>query len=136
VFSTTPRPPSTPGKNPVPIVQEAAWAPGSVWTDAKNHAPIGIRSPDRPACSQSLYRLSYPAHAYCIYRTKIFLKELRKICEYQNLIKPRTVGGRDAPTDRRTDTTKLIQWRPLIIIAVNIINRLFLSKSVVPKHSI
>jgi hypothetical protein len=22
----------------------------------------GIRSPERPACSQSLYRLSYPAH--------------------------------------------------------------------------
>ena len=24
--------------------------------------PTGIRSSDRPACSQSLYRLSYPAH--------------------------------------------------------------------------
>jgi hypothetical protein len=29
---------------------------------AKNLAPTGIRSPDRTACSQSLYRLSYPAH--------------------------------------------------------------------------
>jgi hypothetical protein len=28
----------------------------------KNLAPSEIRSPDRPACSQSLYRLSYPAH--------------------------------------------------------------------------
>jgi hypothetical protein len=28
-----------------------------------------------------------------------------------------------------------IQWRPLIIIANNVINRLLLSKSVVPKHS-
>jgi hypothetical protein len=36
--------------------------PGSVWTCAKNLAPTGIRSPDRPARSQSLYRLSYPAH--------------------------------------------------------------------------
>ena len=26
----------------------------------KNLAPTGIRSPDRPACSQSLYPLSYP----------------------------------------------------------------------------
>ena len=26
--------------------------------------PTGIRSPDRPACSQSLYRLSYLAHFY------------------------------------------------------------------------
>ena len=25
----------TPGKDPVPIVQEAVWAPGPVWTDAK-----------------------------------------------------------------------------------------------------
>ena len=51
-----------PGKNPVPIVQEARWAPGPVWTGAENLAPTGIRSPDRPVRSQSLYRLSYPAH--------------------------------------------------------------------------
>ena len=28
----------------------------------KISSPTGIRSPDRPACSESLYRLSYPAH--------------------------------------------------------------------------
>ena len=27
-----------PGKDPVPIVQEAEWAPGPVWTGAKNLA--------------------------------------------------------------------------------------------------
>jgi hypothetical protein len=32
----------------------------TVWTCAKNLAPTGIQSPDRPARSQSLYRLSYP----------------------------------------------------------------------------
>ena len=48
----------TPGKDPVPIVQEAGWAPGPVWTGGKSR-PTGIRSPDRPARSQSLYRLSY-----------------------------------------------------------------------------
>jgi hypothetical protein len=53
---------STPGKDPVPIVQEAGWAPGPVWTGVKNLVPTGIRSPDRPARSQLLYRLSYPAH--------------------------------------------------------------------------
>jgi hypothetical protein len=52
----------TPGKDPVPIVQKARWAPGPVWTYAKNRTPTGIRSPDRPALSQSLYRPSYPAH--------------------------------------------------------------------------
>jgi hypothetical protein len=40
----------------------AGWAPGSVWIGAENFAATGIRSPDRPARSQSLYRLSYPAH--------------------------------------------------------------------------
>ena len=55
----------TPGKDPVPIVKEAGWAPGSVWKGAENLAPTGIRSPDRPADSESLYRLSYPGRLYC-----------------------------------------------------------------------
>jgi hypothetical protein len=45
----------TPGKDPVPIVQESGWAPGSVWTGSENLATAGIRSPDRPSRSQSLY---------------------------------------------------------------------------------
>ena len=49
----------TPVNDPVPIVQEAGWAPEPVWTGAENLAPTGIRSPDRPARSESLYRLSY-----------------------------------------------------------------------------
>ena len=59
--SITPRPLFTPRKDPVPMVQEAGWAPGPVWIGAENLAPTGIRSPDRPACSQSLYWLSYLA---------------------------------------------------------------------------
>ena len=61
--SVTPRPLFTPGKDPVPIVQEARWAPGPVRTGEENLAPTGIRSPDRPARSQSLHRLSYRAHS-------------------------------------------------------------------------
>ena len=57
-----PRPHLTPGKDPVPIVQEAGWASGPVWTGAANLAPTGIRSPDRPARRKSLYRLRYPVH--------------------------------------------------------------------------
>ena len=60
--SVTPRPFFTPGKDQVPIVQEAGWAPGPVWTGAENLVPTGIRYADRPARSQSLYRLRYPAH--------------------------------------------------------------------------
>jgi hypothetical protein len=58
----TPPPFFTPGKDPVPVVQEAGWAPRPVWTGAKNLAPTGIRFPDLTARSQSLYRLRYPAH--------------------------------------------------------------------------
>ena len=60
--SVTPRPLFTARKDPVLIVQEAEWAPGPVWTSAENLAPSGVRSPDCPARSQSLYRLRYPAH--------------------------------------------------------------------------
>jgi hypothetical protein len=51
-------------RDPVPIVQEAGWAPGPVWTAAKYLAPTGIRSPDRPVRSESLYRLRYPGPFY------------------------------------------------------------------------
>ena len=37
---STPRPDRfTPGKDPVPTVKEAGWAPGPVWTLRKNLAP-------------------------------------------------------------------------------------------------
>jgi len=61
VVSSTPRPHFTPGKDPVPFVQVAVWAPGPVWTRGKSR-PQRDSIPDRPARSQSLYRLSYPAH--------------------------------------------------------------------------
>ena len=60
--SVTPRPLFTQGKDPVPIVEEAGWAPGPVWTNAENFAPTLIRSPDRPVRSQSLYPLRNPAY--------------------------------------------------------------------------
>ena len=55
----------TSGKDPVPIVQEAGWAPGPVWTGAENLARTGIQPQERPAPSQLLYRLCYPAHKTC-----------------------------------------------------------------------
>jgi len=42
VVSSTQRPHFTPGKDPVPILQEVGWAPGSVWTGAKNLVPTGF----------------------------------------------------------------------------------------------
>jgi len=40
--SVTLRPLFTPGKDTVPIVQEAGWAPGPVWTGAENLTPPGF----------------------------------------------------------------------------------------------
>jgi hypothetical protein len=44
----------TPGNDPVPIVQEAAWVIVPVWRGAENLAPTGIRSPYRPARSEKV----------------------------------------------------------------------------------
>jgi hypothetical protein len=41
----------TPGKDPVPIVQEDGWAPGLVRKGVENIPPTTIQSLDRPACS-------------------------------------------------------------------------------------
>ena len=61
-ISFMPQPLFTPGKDPVPTVQDSRWAPGPVWTGGENLAHTGIRSPDRPARSQSLYGVRCPAH--------------------------------------------------------------------------
>jgi len=77
VVSSTPRLYFTPGKDPVPILQEARWAPGPVWTGGKS-PPHRDSIPDRLARSQSLYRLSYPAHIY-----SALLVELKTIYKRQ-----------------------------------------------------
>ena len=63
VVSVTPQPHFTPGKDPAPILQEGGWAPGLVLKDGKSR-PHRDSIPDRPARSQSLYGLSYPAHIF------------------------------------------------------------------------
>jgi hypothetical protein len=51
-WSTTRPDRFTHGKDPVPVVQEAGWAPGPVLTGAANLAATGICSSDRPARSE------------------------------------------------------------------------------------
>ena len=46
--------------------QEPGWALGLVWTTAGNLAATGIRSPDRPARSESLFRRRYRSPLLCI----------------------------------------------------------------------
>ena len=59
---------SRPGRSLPPLGERPSthctggWVgPRAGWIGAENLAPTGIRSPDRPARSQSLYRLSYLA---------------------------------------------------------------------------
>jgi hypothetical protein len=61
-----------PRENLVPIVQEAGWEPGPVRT-AENIAPPGFDPLDRPARSQSLYRLSYLAHQHSTVFNPIYI---------------------------------------------------------------
>ena len=50
MVSSTHRPQFTPGKDPVPILQEAGWVPGPVWTDGKSRPHLDSIQ-DRPARS-------------------------------------------------------------------------------------
>ena len=63
VVSSTPRPHFTAGKDPVPILQDAGWATGQVWMGGKILSPPGFDPGPSSPLAQSLYRLSYRAHA-------------------------------------------------------------------------
>jgi len=43
------------GQDPVPIVQEAGWTTGTVWTQVQNLNPTRIWFLDLPAHNESLY---------------------------------------------------------------------------------
>jgi hypothetical protein len=108
----------TPGKDAVPIVQEAGWAPGLVWTDAEHLAPRGIRFPDWPARSESLYRLRYPV-PHIPGRTGPNIRNNGRICMCQNyatinfLINNMGLGG--CVVVNRTGRKSLIKI-PLIVL--------------------
>jgi len=53
------------GKDPVPILQEAGWAPGPVWKGGKSR-PHRDSIPDRPARSQKKRKYSEINKKYSI----------------------------------------------------------------------
>jgi len=82
VVSSTPLLHFTPGKDTVLILQEVVWAPGPVWTGGIT-CPNRKSIPDSSARSQSLYRLSYPAHKYIyiyIYKHTLYMCVFVCIC--------------------------------------------------------
>jgi len=80
VVSSTPWLHFTPRKEPVRILQEAGWAPGPVWTGGKSRLHQDS-IPEHPARSQSLYRLSYPAHTRHFGGTIKFMPHMYDSCE-------------------------------------------------------
>jgi len=70
------------------------WAPGPFWTSVENLAHTRIRSPDRPARSELLYRLRYPTLYYlllpiikphvCVYRR--LLAKWKCNCNWRTLV--------------------------------------------------
>jgi len=83
--SVTPRPLFTPPEGPGTHCTDG-WVGPRAGLDrcGKSRLP-GIRSPDRPARSQSLYQLSYPAHNFCMYIQYIF------VCTYSIFLYVHTV---------------------------------------------
>ena len=63
MVSSTPRPHFTPGKDPVPILQDGGWAPGPVWTYGKSR-PQRDSIPDRPARSSVAIPTELPGPQY------------------------------------------------------------------------
>ena len=71
--SVTPRPHFTPGKTRYALYRRLRGPKGRSGQVRKISPPTGIRSPNPPASSQSLYRLSYRAHNYGGILLKSFL---------------------------------------------------------------
>jgi len=91
VVSSTPRPHFTPGKEQVPILQEAGWAPGPVWKGGK-FRPHRDSIPDLPARSQSLYRLRHVRDIPWLYfRTLMCVCVCVCVCVYKHIYSRRPV---------------------------------------------
>ena len=65
---------------------------GPVWAGAENLAPTGIRSPDRPARSQSLYRIRYPGRGYLGERNLLDELVMDGMMTFKWIVNNRVVG--------------------------------------------
>jgi len=81
VVSSMPRPHFTPGKDPIPIVQEAGWAPGPVWMGGKSRLHRDS-IPDRPALSQYYTNISLLKHGVQV-RASCWLRKCSKCLPWE-----------------------------------------------------
>jgi hypothetical protein len=107
-----------PGKEPVPILQEVGWAPGPVWMSEKTAPSSGIWSPDRPARSQWLYWLSYPAHRCLVSLHKFSMDCLYLFQRASAIRRPRLIVSRElivsTTVRRRVKLPVVWCWRQLL----------------------
>ena len=64
-----------PGKTRHPLYRRLGRSQSRSGRGAENLVPTGVRSPDRPARSESLYRLSYPGPLIMSRNTKLILRQ-------------------------------------------------------------
>ena len=96
MVSNTPQPLLTPGKEQVPIIQEAGWAPGPVWTGVENLAPHW---------DSSLCKVSF--NSCQIVMKLVFSRQILKNTQLSNLMEIGPVGAKlldaDGQTDKQSD---------------------------------
>jgi hypothetical protein len=114
VVSTTPRP-LYPRERPGTHCTEGWVVLRAGLVLCENLAPTGIRSPDRPARSQSLYWLSYPAHMLKLRcRAKIIRVKGREKCSACTHWRHVTVLNASGSEICRMPLTT--HWQPLTLI--------------------
>jgi len=102
MVSSTPWPHFTPGKDPVPILQEAGCTPGPVWKGEKSR-PHRDSIPDRPARSSVAISTELPGPHFRRYEFKTYRK-----LQYCGL--SHSVFGQAVTTTTETSTT-CFSWK-------------------------
>jgi len=93
VVISMPRPHFIPGKDPVPIAQEAGWAPGPVWKSEKSRSHWDSFR-DHPVLSSVAIRTELPGPHYYIGSGNIILTQVILNCSFKH---PQSQADRQPP---------------------------------------